>query len=75
MELNNQSQDKVPVSQEVLDGINAVKNTGVTNMFDTKVVMHILKVIGMDDAAAWIRDNKDQYAQGILYGFLGEKEA
>lgn len=61
--------DKIKVSQEVLDGINSVRETGVTNMFDTKAVAHIAKVMGYTEAADWILANTKDYAQGIFNGF------
>lgn len=62
-------EDKVIVTQEVLDGITEVRDAGLTNMFDARTMAHILKVMGMQTAADWVTNNKDEYAKGMLYGF------
>lgn len=62
-------EDKIKVSKDILEGITQVRETGMTNMFDTRAVAHIAKVMGFTAAAEWVLANKDEYAKGISNGF------
>ena len=61
----------VPVPRAVLDGITAVKDSGMFNMLDLPAVAGLASQMGYDEAAAWLGDrgNRTAYADGIFRGF------
>ena len=67
--------DKVQISEKVLEGIEAVRQSGKTNMLDRPAVAAIALELGYVDAAFWLDDkaNHTAYATGIFHGFA-EKE-
>ena len=56
-------------SQDIIDGILAVRDTGLTNMFDIAVVIDIAKMLGYSTTAKWIQANMIEYAKGIIQGY------
>lgn len=56
-------------SQDIIDGILAVRDTGLTNMFDVAVVIDIAKALGYNTTAKWIQANMIEYAKGIIQGY------
>ena len=56
-------------SQDIIDGILAVRDTGLTNMFDVAVVIDIAKTLGYRTTAKWIQANMIEYAKGIIQGY------
>lgn len=67
--------EKVRVTQQVFEGITAVRNTGLTNMFDVNQVSVIAAGMGYLEAADWVLNNKGEYANGIFAGFEPLPEA
>lgn len=65
------SDDKSPVkvSSEVVDAIEAVRESGKTNMLDRHAVAELALVFGYDDASEWITKNRALYARGLFNGF------
>lgn len=61
--------ERVAVTQDVLDGIECVRRSGLTNMFDRPVVAQIAEEMGFAQAAEWIRKNPGQYSAGVIRGF------
>ncbi len=61
--------DPIPVPRAVLDGIEAVRQTGETNMFDRPRVIELAHSLGFYEAALWVHDHSDLYARGIFAGF------
>lgn len=59
----------VLVSREVLDGLEAVRLSGLTNMLDGPVVADIAMRMGYDVTARWVREHRDRYAAGVFRGF------
>ncbi len=59
----------VRVPREILDGIEAARQSGLTNMLDRTAVAEIAGALGFDDAAHWVRDHRDLYAHAIFHGF------
>ena len=57
------------VSQNVYDGIMAVRDGGLTNMLDRNMVINLCEEMGYDEAAEWVKLNKSSYASGIFEGF------
>jgi len=64
----------VRVPLEVLDGIRAVRDSGMFNMMDLPAVAGLTRQMGFDEAADWLSDrgNRKAYAQGIFRGFAPE---
>ena len=61
----------VPIPQAVLDGITAVRDSGMFNMMDLPAVAGLARQLGFDEAADWLNDrsNRSTYADGIFRGF------
>lgn len=55
----------IEVEIEIYDEILKVRDSGITNMFDIPVVMSLVN----DNTKEWIRDNKELYSKGIMFGF------
>jgi len=66
----------VLVPRAVLDGITAVKDSGMFNMMDLPAVAGLARQMGFDDAADWLGDrgNRATYSLGIFRGFAPEGE-
>lgn len=60
---------EVRVPKAVLDGLEAVRQSGLTNMLDRPVVARLAMEFGFDEAALWIEEHRDLYAQGLFRGF------
>jgi len=67
--------DKVKIPAEVLQGIEAVRVSGRTNMLARDMVAAIALELGYVDAAFWLDDpaNRKAYAEGVFRGFRKEK--
>ena len=67
--------DKVQIPAQVLEGIEAVRQSGKTNMLDRPAVAAIALELGYVDAAFWLEDkaNHKTYAEGIFKGFTEEE--
>ena len=53
---------------KVKDQILAVRDTGLTNMFDVAAVQHIAYNMDFYDLVCWIEDHKKEYSRFILFG-------
>ncbi len=68
----------VPIPENVLSGIEAVRLGGQTNMLDYPVVIRIARETGHPATADWITAHLSLYSAGIFRGFVAdesEKEA
>jgi Mg/Co/Ni transporter MgtE len=59
----------VPVSPDVFEGIEAVRQSGITNMLDRERVAELAEAMGFDEAARWVREHRDLYARAVFHGF------
>ena len=59
----------IQVSEDVLEGLKAVRDSGATNMLDRPCVIELLDQVGYDQATVWVSENKDLYSRGIFQGF------
>ena len=59
----------VPVPAAVLEGLEAVRASGMTNMLDRPVVQKLAVEMGCFETADWIDGHTREYAQGIFRGF------
>ena len=64
---------RVNVPKAVLDGLEAVRQSGIVNMLDHPVVAQLASEFGFEEAARWIETRRDLYAQGIFRGFEVEE--
>ena len=62
----------IPVA--VYDGLEAVRRSGLTNMLDRPRVIEIAELWGYDETAAWLRENRRLYAEGIFAGFIADEK-
>ena len=60
---------KVVVTQKVLEGLEAVRRSGLTSMRDLPVVAIIARRLGYEATARWVEDNPIDFGAGLLYGF------
>jgi len=72
MEETNVSKIRVP--KNVLDGLEAVRQSGLTNMLDRPVVARLAEEMGFDTAAEWVEAHRKEYAEGIFRGFEAEED-
>jgi len=61
---------KPVIPDAILDSLEAVRDSGVTNMADIKTVKEFVP----SSVATWLDENKDTYIQGFFYGFKRESE-
>jgi len=65
---------KVRVPKAVLDGLEAVRTSGLTNMLDRPVVARLASEFGFEQAARWIKTHRRDFAEGIFHGFGAAEE-
>ena len=65
---------KVKVPQDVLDGLMAVRDSGLTNMFDRPMVARLAARMGFGAAAEWVKTHTKDYAEGVFHGFAAQEE-
>ena len=59
----------IEVTAEVMEGLEAVRSSGATNMLDRPRVIELLDQMGYDQAVVWVTENKNLYSHGIFQGF------
>lgn len=64
------SSNKVVVPDNILDSLEAVRNSGITNMAHLSRVKELVP----SEVATWLDENKETYMQGFFYGFKRESE-
>ena len=63
----------VPVHAAVYEGLEAVRKSGYTNMFDRPRVIELAEMMGYDEAAEWVRDHRSEYARLLFAGVIVEQ--
>ena len=63
--------NRVKIPPNVFRAISAVRDSGLSNMFDLRVVIRIANALGFVDEIQWLKEpaNSSIYAEGILWGF------
>lgn len=51
---------------DLLKAINAVRDSGLTNMWDRRAVIDICDALGFADEAEWLRDNPNEYIRAVI---------
>jgi hypothetical protein len=64
----------IPVPAAVYEGLEAVRQSGYTNMFDRPRVIELAEMMGFYETAAWVQAHRDRYAAGLFAGFMIAKE-
>lgn len=52
--------------EDIIKGIELVRKTGMTNMFDRKNVIVILKEFGYNNIADYLEENKKEYLELLI---------
>lgn len=65
---------KVKVTAGVLQGLEAVRISGATNMLDRPAVALLAEEMGFAEAALWVREHRGEYARGVFNGFEAASE-
>ena len=65
---------KIRVPKNVLDGLEALRQSGLTNMLDRPVVARLAEGMGFETAADWVEAHRKEYAEGIFRGFEAEED-
>lgn len=66
--------NEVKIPKGVLDGLEHVRKSGLTNMLDYPGVARLCKRLGYREAHDWILNNRKRYAEGIFVGFCANDE-
>lgn len=61
--------EPVRVPPDVLKGLEAVRQSGATNMVDRPAVVRLARMMGHDEAADWIEANRGLYSEAVFRGF------
>lgn len=62
-------QIKVPAPTDVLEGLEAVRLSGKTNMLDVPMVAKPALEMGYPETALWVREHHALYMVGFFRGF------
>ena len=60
---------KVRIPTDVLEGLEAVRLSGKTNMLDAPRVIELAFEMEHYATALWVQENRKKYAEGIFRGF------
>jgi len=60
---------KIQIPADVLEGLEAVRLSGKTNMLDVSMVMKLALDMGHPQTALWMREHQALYVVGIFCGF------
>ena len=60
--------ERVPVTQRVLDTIMEIRDSGETNMMDYRIVQQLANERECYSTVCWIQNNVLLYARGIMKG-------
>ena len=59
------------MTEKIKEQILAIRDTGLTNMFDIPVVQRLAHERGFDELVLYLFDHRAEYARFILYGEEG----
>jgi hypothetical protein len=60
---------KVPIPADVVEGLEAVRTSGKTNMLAVPRAIELAFEMEHHATALWVHENRKQYAEGIFRGF------
>ena len=64
----------IRVSEAILEGLEAVRQSGLTNMLDRPVVIRLARELGYEESAKWVEEHRKEYAEAIFGGFEATEE-
>ncbi|OPZ87273.1 MAG: hypothetical protein BWY76_00544 [bacterium ADurb.Bin429] len=64
----------IRIPAAVYEGLEAVRISGGTNMLDRPRVIEIAEMMGYDETAEWLHENRRLYAEGIFAGFVADEK-
>lgn len=67
-------QAKVSAPVDVLEGLEAIRLSGRTNMLDVTRVIELALDMDHYATALWVQENSDLYARGIFTGFSAKEQ-
>ena len=59
------------MTEKVREQILAIRDTGLTNMFDLPMVQRLAYERGYYELVCWLEDHRKEYARFILTGEVG----
>ncbi len=66
---NREASDKVQIAKSVYEGLEFIRRSGVTNMFDRPMVLNLAREWDLHDTAAWIESvDTGTYGRLIVLG-------
>ncbi len=54
----------------MFEGLEAVQESGQTNMLDHQAVQALATCMGYLEAAHWVGEHRHQYSEGLFRGFV-----
>ena len=63
-------EDPIRVPTAVMDGLETVRESGETNLQDSRRVKAIATCLGYPEVEAWIEEHPSEYQEGIFRGFV-----
>ena len=66
--------EPITVPAAVWRGLEAVKDSGTTNMLDRPAVIKIAEFLGFHETARWIEAHHGPYSEGLFKGFVVDAE-
>lgn len=63
----------IEVPPNVLEGLEAVRMSGVANMRDYALIQSTASRLGYTETVLWLEGHRREYAEGLFRGFVGEK--
>lgn len=67
-------QPPISVPRPVYLGLEAIRLSGLINMFNCLGVIKLADHMGFQETAEWIRDHRQDFAQLLIHGVVIEKE-
>jgi hypothetical protein len=61
---------KVPL--DVMDGLDAIRDSGLVNMLDSHEVQRVADRLEYYAVVVWIHENRALYGEGVFLGFEAE---
>lgn len=58
----------IHVPKPVFEGLDAIRQSGTTNMLDYHAVLRLAAMLNHQDTVQWLMQHKEEYWQGVLYG-------
>ncbi len=73
MSAEEESDGPVVVPSEVLEGLEAVRQSGAHTVERTHVLV-LAKRMGYRQTVRWVEEHPDEYARGVFHGFEAAPE-